>query len=207
MSLRGQSSGDFRETSGRVNPFHIVTRNSVGALVADAFTQNNPAVFTAANTVSTTLASITKKGVLGGSIAFTRPQAGNNLHGGPVVNAGPVFLDGIRPLGIYLNDALGNAFENTPGVASGRATYVSGSGSTLGLTIYETAQLQGGSAGTPLVYAPGDALYASANGLITNRINDAYEYLFSSTGLVTLIGIAKAVPDANTPMLVLDLRV
>lgn len=205
MSMRGQSSGDFKESSGRVELLHVVTRNSVGALTADAFTQANPVVYTSGTVKSTTLANITKVGVLGGSVAFTRPQAGNNLHGGPAVNAGPAFLAGIKPLGIYLNDAVGNAYENTPGVASGRGAYVCGSGSTIGVRIYETKQLQGGSAGTDLVYAAGDFLYASANGLLTNRSADAYEVLQGATG--TVMGVVKAAPDANTPMLILDLRV
>jgi hypothetical protein len=196
MSMRGQSSGDFKETSGRVQLFHVVTRNSVGALTADAFTQANPVVYTGSTVKSTTLAGITKVGVLGGSVAFTRPQAGNNVIGGPAVNAGPAFLAGIRPLGIFLNDSLGNSYENTPGV---------GSGTCLGVTLYETDHLQGGSAGTDLVYAAGDLLYASANGLLTNRSADSYETLQGATP--TIMGIVKAAPDANTPMLVLDLRV
>lgn len=205
MSMRGQSSGDFKESSSRCELMHVVTRNSVGALTADAFTQANPVVYTSNTVKSTTLANITKVGVLGGSVAFTRPQAGNNLHGGPAVTAGPAFLAGIKPLGIYLNDAIGNSYENTPGTASGRGTYVCGSGSTIGVRIYETKQLQGGGAGTDLVYAAGDFLYASANGLLTNRSADAYEVLQGATA--TVMGVVKAAPDANTPMLVLDLRV
>lgn len=208
MSMRGQSSGDFRETSGRVQLFHVVTRNSVGSLAADAFTQDNPVVYAGPIGKSTTLTGITKKGVLGGSVAFTRPQAGNNVVGGPAVTVGPTFLAGIRPLGIFINDALGNAYENTPGTASGRGPYVSGSGSCVGVTIYETHKIQAdgaGDAGDALTYAAGDLLYASANGLITKNVDDAYETLNSVTA--TIIGIVKAAPDANTPMLVLDLRI
>lgn len=204
MPMYGQSSGDFKETSGRVQLFHAPTRNSVGALTADAFTQSNPVVYTSSNVKSTTLASVTKVGVLGGSVAFTRPASGNNVIGGPAVNAGPAFLAGIKPLGIFINDAVGNAYENTPGVASGRGPYLSGYG-TIGVTIYETAQLQGGGAGTALVYAAGDFLYGSANGLLTNRAADSYETLQGATP--TILGIVKAAPDASTPMLVLDLRV
>lgn len=216
MSMRGQSSGDFKETSGRVQLFHVVTRNSVGALAADAFTQANPVVYTGATLVSTTLAGITKVGVLGGSVAFTRPAVGNNVIGGPSVTAGPVFLVGQRPLGIFLNDAVGNAYENTPGPASGRGPYVCGSGSCIGVTIYETKVLQAtgpGNAGDNLVYAAGDRLYASANGLLTNNPDDSYEQLFAAVAYATtptaptVMGIVKAAPDANTPMLVLDLKV
>lgn len=219
MSMRGQSSGDFKETSGRVQLFHVVTRNSLCTLAADAFTQSNPVVYTSANLKSTTLAGITKVGVLGGTVAFTRPSGaggGNNIVGGAYVTAGPTFVAGVRPLGIFLNDALGNAYENTPGVASGKGTYVCGSGTTIGVTLYETQVLQAtgpGNAGDALVYAPGDLLYASANGLLTKNPDDSYEQLFAASAYATtptastVIGVVKAAPDANTPMLVLDLRV
>jgi hypothetical protein len=205
-ALRGQSSGDFKETSSRVQLFHVVTRNSVGALTTDAFTQANPPVITGSSYKSTTLSGITKVGVLGGSVAFTRPQAGNNLVGGPVVTAGPTYLAGVRPLGIFLNDAVGNSFENTPGVASGRGPYVCGSGSCVGVSVYET---QNQSSGAVLTYAAGDRLYASANGLLTNRLADAYEMLVAGAAQVdvTVVGIVKAIPDSTNPWLVLDLRV
>ena len=124
-AIGGQSSGDFRETSARVQLLHVVTRNSVGVLTPDAFTQLNPPNVT--TEVSTTLATITKVGVLGGTYAFTRPDYGNGFHGGPT-KPGGVYSSGQRPLGIFLNDAIGNAYENTPGVASGRGPYVSGVG-------------------------------------------------------------------------------
>lgn len=208
MSLRGQSSGDFRETSGRVQLFHVVTRNSVGAFTADALTQSNPPVFTGTAKKSTTLTGITKKGILGGSVAFTRPASGNNVIGGPVVttpgDTPSGYLANVRPLGIFLNDAAGNAYENTPGPASGRAPYVCGSGSTVGVTVYETCNLAGSG---DLTYAAGNKLYASANGLLTNVLADSYEYLQGDTTGATVVGICKAAPDANTPCLVLDLRI
>ena len=74
-AIGGQSSGDFKETSSRVQLLHVVTRNSVGLLTPDAFTQVNPPVVTAHK--STTLANVTKVGVLGGSVAFSRPDYGN----------------------------------------------------------------------------------------------------------------------------------
>jgi hypothetical protein len=209
FAIGGQSSGDFRETSGRVQLFHVVTRNAVGLLTPDAFTQANPPVVTDATTVSTTLAGITKTGVLGGSIAFTRPDVGNGFQGGPV-KPGGAYAVGYLPLGIFINDSLGNSFENTPGVASGRGPYVSGSGSCVGLSIYETKVLLGGGAGTPTPYAVGDKVYASANGFATKTLADAYEYNVAGQGsieFVTLIGVVKVAPDANSSLLVIDMRV
>jgi hypothetical protein len=201
-AIGGQSSGDFKETSARVQLLHVVTRNSVGLLTPDAFTQSNPAKI--AGQKSTTLANITKVGVLGGTVAFSRPDYGNGYHGGP--NTGS-YAAGCQPLGLFLNDAIGNAFENTPGVASGRGPYVSGSGSCVGVSLYETKVQLGGGAGTPVAYAAGDKLYASVNGLLTNVHNDAYEYNVAGNPEPVVMGIVKVAPDANSTLLVLDLRV
>jgi hypothetical protein len=203
FAIGGQSSGDFRETSARVQLLHVVTRNSVGVLTPDAFTQANPPVVTTQK--STTLATITKVGVLGGSIAFTRPDFGNGFHGGPV-KVGGAYVAGQKPLGIFINDSLGNAFENTPGVASGRGPYVCGSGSTVGVSIYETKQQLAAAPGDPVTYNPGDKVYASVNGLLTNVVGDTYENQVGAA-TPTLIGIVKVAPDANSSLLVIDLRV
>lgn len=210
-ALGGQSSGDFKETSSRIQLFHVVTRNSMGVLTPDAFTQANPPVVTSLTGKSSTLANVTKVGVLGATVAFTRPDVGNGYHGGPVAPGG-VYAAGQRPLGLFLNDAIGNAFENTPGVASGRGPYVCGSGSCVGVSLYETKSqgLSGGPAiGTALTYAVGDKVFASANGLLTNNILDAYErnVAGATNADVSLMGIVKVVPDANSALLVVDLRV
>ncbi len=221
FSIGGQGSGDFKETSARVMLLHVVTRNSVGLLTPDAFTQANPPNVT--GQVSTTLASITKVGVLGASVAFTRPDFGNNYIGGPT-KPSSAYSAGQKPLGIFLNDSLGNAFENTPGVASGRGPYVCGNGSCVALSLYETKvqlnftqQSVLGSpatvtAGTAITYNPGDKVYASVNGLITNVASDAYEFnvgtpTANSYLQSTLMGIVKDAPDANSSLLVIDLRV
>lgn len=203
---QGQGSGDFRETSGRLQLFHAGVRNAYGIATADAYTQDNPPIVTTTANISTTLANITKKGVLGASVAFTRPDAGNGLHGGPVQVAA-AYVAGQVPLGLFINDALGNAFENTPGTASGRAPYMSGLG-CMAVSLWETQQQIGGSGA--LTYAAGDKLYASVNGLLTNRIADAYQYNVvgqNDPDFVTVMGVVKVAPDANNDLMVLDLRV
>lgn len=202
--IGGQSSGDFRETSGRVQLFHVVTRNSQGLLTPDGLTQANPPVVT--TQVSTTLASITKVGVLGGSVAFTRPDVGNGFHGGPVAPAG-VYNARIQPLGILINDAIGNAFENTPGPASGRAPYICGNGSCVGVSIYETKVQLGGGAGTAITFLPGDKLYASVNGLLTNVLADSYENNVAGAPAPVVVGIVKVGVTPTQTLLVLDLRI
>jgi hypothetical protein len=204
-AIGGQSSGDFKETSGRVQLLHVVTRNSVGLLTPDAFTQANPPTVTTQK--SATLLPITKVGVLGSTVAFTRPDYGNGYHGGPKTGG---YVIGCQPLGIFLNDSLGNAFENTPGVASGRGPYVCGNGSTLGLTLYETkVQITQGPvvAGDPVAYLPGNKVYAGVNGLVTNVSYDAYEYNVAGNPAPVVLGIVKVAPDSNSALLVIDLRV
>lgn len=200
----GQGSGDFRETSGRIQLLHAGVRNAVGLLTPDAFTQANPPIVTAAANKSTTLANVTKVGVLGATVAFTRPDVGNGYHGGPVQIAA-AYVAAQKPLGLFLNDAVGNAFENTPGPASGRGPYASGQG-TVGVSLWETQQQIGGSGA--LTYAAGDKLYASVNGLLTNRIEDSYEWQVDpDPDNVTVMGVLKVAPDANNSLMVLDLRV
>lgn len=212
MPMYGQSSGDFKETSARIQLLHVVTRNSVGAFAADVLTQLNPALITTAGAQSSTLNGITKVGVLGGTVAFTR-NSGNNLIGGPVGVRGALtgnitsMSAAVRPLGFFINDAVGNAYENTPGPASGRAPYVCGSGSCVGLSLYETVKQIDGT--TPIAWAVGDPVYASVNGLATNLVAEGYEYIAASSSPLfnTILGIVKAVPNADTPMLVIDLRI
>ncbi len=204
FAIGGQGSGDFRETSGRVQLLHVVTRNSQGNLTPDAFTQANPPVVPGQK--STTLATITKVGVLGGTYAFTRPDFGNGYHGGPTL-VSSAYSAALKPLGIFINDSIGNAFENTPGIASGKGPYVCGSGSCVANSIYETkSQI---TPGTTIQYAPGDSLYASVNGLATNILADAYEYNVAAQNdikFVTRVGVVKVAPDANSSLLVYDVR-
>lgn len=209
-AIGGQSSGDFRETSSRVQILHVVTRNAVGVLTPDAFTQLNPPGVT--SEVSTTLATITKVGVLGGTYAFTRPDYGNGFQGGPPLYTGSAST-GALPLGIFINDSIGNPFENTPGIASGRGPYIAGAGSTVGNSLYETkVQLtQGGNtAGNAITYAAGQRLYVSVNGLVTAIESDSYEQntsgSYSASKLTTLAGVSKVAPDANSSLLVYDVR-
>lgn len=214
FAIGGQGSGDFRETSGRVQILHVVTRNSQGNLTPDAFTQANPPVVTNPVAKSTTLATITKVGVLGGTYAFTRPDFGNGYQGGPTVTGAygtpGSYSTGQQPLGCFINDSIGNAFENTPGIASGKGPYISGVGGCLANSIYETKSqgLESGPAvGTAITYSPGNLLYVSANGLVTNLKTDAYEWSASGATFATVVGVVKVAPDANSSLLVYDTRI
>lgn len=210
-SIGGQASGDFLLSQGALRILYSLVKDSIPVLAPDGFTQNNPNVVTTPAAVSTTLPVNVKSGVLGGSVAFTRPDIGENTVGGAVLVAA-AYVVNTRPLGLFINDAAGNANENTPGVASGKGPHLRGG--ACGLKIYETQQqttVGGGSVGDPLTYAVGDRLYASVNGYITNRWQDTYEYQWITTATtgsggggaalepdVTRLGVLLSPPDANS---------
>lgn len=206
MPLLGQASGGFTESSSALRILYVGVRNSVGVLTSDSFTQTNPPAVTGATTI-TSQVDTTKRGVLSGSVAFARPDAagGSNYIGGPgiattaatggaVVTASPASV----VLGVFINSANGNPYENTPGPASGKGPYVSAMG-TYGNALFETKNINNGA--LTLTYAVGDNLYASLNGYLTN-VNNANNYYAS-----TVIGILKMPADAVQNELVYDQRI
>lgn len=205
-SIGGQSSGDFRLSQGALRVLYTVIKgDSISELAADAFTQNNPNVGTVVpGARSTTLPLNVKKGILGGSVAFIRPDQVENHIGGAVL-VGAAYVLNTRPLGLFLNDALGNANENTPAIASGKGPFLRGG--TAGVKIYET-QIQttvgGGVIGNDLTYAIGDRLYASINGLLTNRWEDSYECQWiNAAGTGSIAGVCCE-PDVTRMGVVLS---
>lgn len=196
MALLGQASGGFTESSSALRILHVGVRNTIGQLTADAFTQTNPAHSpdAAAVTQASGLLDGVVLGILSGSVAFARPD-GDNTHGGPT--AVPAATE--RVLGVFINNAVGNAFENQPGVASNRGPYVSAQG-TYGNKLYET-QTQAGGFGD-LTYTVGDRLLASVNGFLTNDAASAH-----AVDGATVIGVLKIVPDSNSDELVYDQRI
>lgn len=159
-------------------------KNSLDDLEDAAFTQDNlvmadDAVQAAANA---TLDSTTPKGLLAGSVVTT--------HGSRVIG----YCDGEdeRPLGLLINDVAGNAYENTPAVASGKGPYLH-SGAEVEVNVYETVDAATGL--VDLDYQPKDLLYCSRHGLLTKEV--------STEG--TVIGIVKKVPTAADPFLGLQL--
>jgi hypothetical protein len=212
--IGGQSSGDFLLTQGALRILYSVIKDTIPVLADDAFTQANPNVVTTVANVSTTLPANVKRGVLGASVAFTRPDIGSNTVGG-AVQVAAAYVANTRPLGLFVNDALGNANENTPGVASGKGPFLRGGAA--GVQVYET-QIQVG-ASTALTYAVGNLLYASVNGYLTNRWQDAYETQWITTAAtggatgsgnaqeydVTRMGVVLSPPDATSDEMFVEL--
>lgn len=196
MPMIGQASGGFTESSSALRILHVGIRNSVGVLCDDAFTQNNPAVIT---TQVSAQANTSVKGILGGSVAFIRPDSngGADVIGGvgstavmAAMGASAIFSAGFKAVGVFINEANGNPFENQPGVASGKGAYVSGMG-VYGNQLFETlVQITGNNAGVgntagnALVYLTGVDLIASRNGFLQPRhvlVGAAIQTLSSAT--------------------------
>ena len=219
MPLLGQASGGWTESSSALRVLNLGIANSVGVLTDDAFTQTNPPTIVVANTI-TAQVDQTLSGVLSGSVCFARGDAGggSNFIGGPAA----VGTANVSILGVFLNSANGNAFENTPGVASGKNPYASGQG-TFGNTLFEDKVLTAANAGNALTaYTTGQKLYASRNGYLTNAI--AADFTNNTTDQTweqgdidaaattlraapTVIGIVKMPPDATQGDLVYDQRI
>jgi len=200
MAMLGQASGGFLESSSALRLLHVGIRNTVGVLTDDSFTQTNPPLVTTAGTISTNVDTATL-GVLSGSVAFTRPDQGSNFIGGPVAGlttANP----NVRPLGLFINNAVGNAYENTPGPASGKGPYVSAMG-TYASQLFETENLN---SGATLLYVTGQFLFASQNGYLTNVAADNNRYEQAADG-VTTIALLKMPADSVQPEIVFDQRI
>jgi hypothetical protein len=216
--MLGQASGGFTESSSALRIFHVGVRNTVGILTDDAFTQTNPPLVTVAATISTTV-DTSVLGVLSGSVCFTRPDQGSNYIGGPV-EPGAFPETHVKPLGLFINSAAGNAYENLPGPASGKGPYVSAQG-TFASQLFETQALaaSGGLAqGADLTYAVGAELIASRNGYLMPRVDGtaaldnldiatiAAEVANGGTAS-TLLGVLKMPADSVQAEIVFDQRV
>lgn len=223
MPLNGQASGGWTESSSALRILYIGVRNTVGVLSDDAFTQTNPPVVAVAGTVSAQVDTLAN-GVLSGSVAFSRPDAGSNYVGGPIEGLGTLQAEFVRPLGCFINSSNQGAYENLPGVASGKGPYVSAQG-TFGNALFETQALDTNGAGIAqgdaLAYAVGQELIASRNGYLMPRraLNTAAAAIESldvaaiasevANGLAasTTIGVLKMVPDSEQNELVYDQRI
>jgi hypothetical protein len=228
MPLLGQASGGWTESSSALRILNLGVRNTVGVLTTDSFTQTNPPIVTApAGTISTTI-NTQLTGVLSGSVALARPDSGSNFVGGPLEAGvtGTNLATFEVPLGVFINSANGNAYENLPGQASGKGPYVSSQG-TYGNQHFET-QVQDGTnvvgmaTGDALTYIVGAELICSRNGYLMPRLmidgggnvrdldrnlNALESTLAAGNGLGTLIAILKMPADAVQNEIVYDQRI
>ena len=221
MPLLGQASGEWTESSSALRILHVGVRNTVGILTDDAFTQTNPPIVTTAGTISQSAGMNTAvSGVLGGSVAFTRPDVGSNYIGGPRESNPFVANPLVRPIGLFINNAVGRPYENTPGPASGKGPYVSAMG-TYATSLYETEAIGAAgayAAGDDLVYTVGQPLMASRNGYLMPAVDSANANISTDADVgaeaknavilpTYVLGILKMPADSVQPEIVFDQRI
>lgn len=153
--------------------------NAIPVLSDACFTKANYGVNT-----NSTLSVNTPRGVLGGSVAAV--SAGLDYTVVPGTTS-------LEPVGLFVNDAAGAAFENAPAVASGKCTVMKGQAS-VEVDVYET---QNAAATADLTYAVGEFLYSSDQGLLTNE----------NAGTQTVIAIVTKAPSTASPTLGIDMRI
>jgi hypothetical protein len=147
--------------NSHVEVLYRQTYNTLGGIIAADLTQDNvngPTTNVQAQ-ANTRTDNNTNKGILAGSVVATAGEG----------TIGPAITDGTnfdKVVGIAVNDAVGNPYESSSAVASQKIVYMHGTGTVFKTDIYETYQANGT---TALVYAYGDLLYASQNGLLTKR--------------------------------------
>lgn len=130
-----------------------------------------------------TLSVNTPRGVLGGSVAAVDSEDYTVVPG----------TADLPPVGLFVNDAAGAAFENSPAVASGKIPVMKGQAS-VEVDVYET---RNAADDADLTYSVGDLLYSSAQGFLTNEV--------SADG--TVIGIVTKAPATASPTIGLDMRI
>ena len=155
--------------------------DSIPVLSDACFTKANYGVNT-----NTTLSVNTPRGVLGGSVAAI--SAGLDYTVVPMTTS-------LMPVGLFVNDAAGAAFENSPAVASGKIAVMKAMAS-VEVDVYETNTAT--PPGVALVaYTVGLYLYGSAQGLLTTE----------QTASSIVIGVVTKMPNTTSPTLGLDMRI
>jgi hypothetical protein len=154
--------------------------NSIPVCSDECFTKQNYGVGPA----NTTLSVNTPRGVLGGSVAGI--SAGLDYTVVPCT-------DVLMPVGLFVNDAAGAAFENSPAVASGKVAVMKCMAS-VEVDVYATTEAD---TTTPVTYTVGLPLYSDAQGMLTTEL--------AASGVV--VGVVTKAPQTASPTLGLDMRI
>jgi len=179
----GEGSGIVQDRG--LNILYRVTLNTIMNLTDAGLTAANTCYNP--NAADVRITTDTPSGVLAGQVVALG-----------AVNGTAVKSDGTgAPVGIAINTAVGYPYESMSGVASGKLPYVSGAGTVVSTDLYEVYNSDGA---TALVYAPGNVLRCSANGLLTNQA--------AIGGLdQTVIGVVLVAPTATDPYMVVQTRI
>jgi len=177
------------------------TFNSLGDITVAGLTQNNR-VGNAQKVANSRLNNSTNLGLLAGSVAAV---AGSGQIG-PCSGDSTTVYD--MAVGIVVNDALGNPFTSSLGAASGKVVYAHGTGTVISSDIYETADTNG----NPISYNPGDKLYSSQNGLLTNLagMNAAHQTSIATGAgaeTCTVVAVLLLVPTPAAPYMTYQVKI
>ena len=158
------------------------TFNSLYELDKSCFTKKNETLVNA-NKVYPNIAAdveVNPIGVLGGSVAAVKVGDTKNYTVYPADGT-----SAYKAIGLFVNNAFGNPFDNSPAVASNKIA-IAQKLASVEVDVYEEGE-----------YAIGDKLYASTNG-----------YLTKTAGAdTTVIGVVTKVPSASDPFLGLEMLI
>jgi hypothetical protein len=190
--------------NGHMEVLYRQTYNTIGqAADATCFTQDNVNINTQsqANTIANGGRLGKTLGVLAGSLVAV---AGDNLVG-PAKGDSTTVAD--KVVGVAINDAVGNPFESSSGIASERIVYCHGTGTVFQTDIYET--YTAGNVATPIAYTAGDLLYASRGGLLSNASGLLHDpTLLGSMRTMTVVGICLKAPSGSSdPYMMVQLKI
>lgn len=156
-------------------------RNTLYSLASTGFSRPNTA--TEAGRTLGRIPASAPAGAMGGMFATMSGNYEVNIADDNGVSGHP------EPIGVFLNDAAGEAYENTPAIASGKLTVMTGPGS-YETDIYETVKEDDTALAVAWADALGDPLYVSDFGLLTTE----------NTGSI-VVGYITKVPTAENPLL------
>lgn len=159
------------------------TFNSLYELDKSCFTKKNETLVNANKVYPNVGADVVVNpiGVLGGSVAAVKVGEGaKNYTVYPADGTATT-----KAIGLFVNNAFGNPFDNSPAVASNKIA-IAQKLASVEVDVYEDEE-----------FAIGDKLYASANGYLT-KTKGADE---------TVIGIVTKVPSASDPFLGLEMLI
>lgn len=188
-------------------PLYRQTYNTYGNIQAAGLTQDNRV----GNNQKVNNARLTAidppKGILAGSVVAV--TASNEI--GPCVSPlsdSTTAYD--QAVGIAVNNALGNPFESSSALGSGKVVYMHGTGTVFQTDIYETKQYDGT---TDITYAYGDKLFASRNGLLCNATGLQHSADVDVTptvaglGNITVVGILLKEPTSTDPFMTVQMKI
>lgn len=154
------------------------TMDAIPVLAEDGFTKSN-AVTNASITAAYGDKAYAPVGVLGGQVAALVPETNYTVTAGTGANV---------PVGLFVNDAAGAPFENSPAVASGKVTVINNN-AKVEVDLYADDCIGANKVGAPL--------YSDANGFLTvTKGTDE-----------TVIGIVTKAPLKAGDPLGLDMRI